>query len=109
MDLDVGLKRRGASTDAALVPMTVLTPPPTPLPATTPMALWHEYHRTGDARLRDRLVFTLAPLVRHAGAIGDAEAGTGLQALVEAIEDFSPQRDGQLERHAWRRIRAALA
>ncbi len=89
--------------------MTVLTPPPTTLPATTPAALWHEYSRTGDARLRDRLVFTLAPLVRHAGAYTDAEAGAGLQALVEAIEDFAPERDGRLERHAWQRIRAALA
>lgn len=87
--------------------MTVLTPPPT-LPAASPAVLWHDYRRTGDTRLRDRLVFTLAPLVRHAGAQTDAEAGAGLQALLDAIDAFSPERDGTLERYAWRRVRDAL-
>jgi len=109
MPLDTRLKAGAASTDAASVPMTVLTPPPTTLPATTPVALWHEYHRTGDARTRNRLVFTLAPLVRHAGALTDAEAASGLQALLAAVEGYEPGRDGQIERHVWRAIRAALA
>jgi RNA polymerase sigma factor for flagellar operon FliA len=28
------------------------------------MALWRQYHRSGDERLRDRLVLTYAPLVK---------------------------------------------
>ncbi len=28
------------------------------------MALWREYNRSGDERLRDRLVLTYAPLVK---------------------------------------------
>jgi RNA polymerase sigma factor FliA len=88
--------------------MTVLTPHPT-LPAAPPAVLWREYRRTGDVRLRDRLVFTLTPLVRHAGATGPHDAEAGIEALLEAIEAFVPDRDGGLERYAWSRVRAALA
>ena len=87
--------------------MTVLTPPPT-LPAASPAVLWQDYHRTRDTRVRDRLVFTLAPLVRHAGARTDAQAGAGLRALALAVDAFAPERDGSLERFAWRRVRAAV-
>ena len=74
----------------------------------TPATLWREYRRSGDARVRDRLVFTLAPLVRHAGADDDAAAAAGLRALVDAVEAFAPERDGTLEQFAWTRIRASL-
>ncbi len=87
--------------------MSVLTPPPT-LPAASPAVLWQDYRRTRDTRLRDRLVFTLAPLVRHAGARTDAQAGAGLKALAEAVDAYRPDRDGPLERFAWRRVRAAV-
>jgi RNA polymerase sigma factor for flagellar operon FliA len=90
-------------------PMSVLTPHPPTLRAATPAMLWSEYRRTGDVRVRDRLVFTLAPLVRHAGAHGSQDAEAGLEALLDAIEAFAPDRDGGLERYAWSRVRAALA
>jgi DNA-directed RNA polymerase specialized sigma subunit len=88
--------------------MSVLTPHPPTLPA-APAELWNAYRSTGDVRLRDRLVFTLAPLVRHAGASGPGDAEAGLEALMAAIEAFVPDRDGGLERYAWSRVRAALA
>ena len=103
-----GVKPPGPKSDARTVPMSVLTPHPT-LVAATPAVLWREYQRTGDTRLRDRLVFTLAPLVRHAGAVGEHDAEAGLEALLEAIDAFVPDRDGALERYAWSRVRAALA
>jgi RNA polymerase sigma factor FliA len=90
-------------------PMSVLTPHPPTLPAATPAELWSAYRSTGDTRLRDRLVFTLAPLVRHAGASRPGDAEAGLEALMAAIEGFVPDRDGGLERYAWSRVRAALA
>ena len=89
--------------------MTVLTPHPT-FPAASPTVLWREYRTTGDARLRDRLVFTLAPLVRFAGGRDDdATTEAGLVALVDAVDAFDPERDGALEPYAWARVRAALA
>ena len=88
---------------------THATPYPT-LPAASPAVLWREYRRTGDVRLRDRLVFTLAPLIRHTGApvTGPDAAERGLTALVHAIDVYRPERDGRLERFAWARVDAAL-
>ena len=85
------------------------TPDPHPtLPFASPAVLVRAYRRSGDVRLRDRLVFTLAPLVRHAGAADDAAAGAGLEALVDAVEAFEPERDGPIEQFAWARVREAL-
>lgn len=85
------------------------SPYPT-LPAASPAVLWREYARTGDVRLRDRLVFTLAPLIRHAGAAASAPgaAEKGLTALVHAIDAYRPERDGRIERFAFLRLEAAL-
>jgi DNA-directed RNA polymerase specialized sigma subunit len=89
--------------------MTVLTPTPS-FSTASPTGLWREYRTTGDARLRDRLVFTLAPLVRHAAGEVDAEgAERGLSALLDAVDAYEPARDGELERYAWCRVRAAFA
>jgi DNA-directed RNA polymerase specialized sigma subunit len=90
--------------------MSVLTLHPHATPATADAtALWHAYRRTTDARVRDRIVFTLAPLVRHAAGESDADVQRGLEALVDAIEAYEPGRDGSLERFAWSRVRSALA
>ena len=89
------------------VPMTVLTPHP-PVAAPSASVVWQEYRRTGDRRLRDRLVFTLAPLVRHAGAAEPDAAEAGLLALAGAVDAYAPERDGALEHFAWTRVRAAL-
>ena len=93
---------------ASAFPMSVLTPHPTQL-SPAPLALWRAYRSSGDARLRDRLVFTLAPLVRHAGATTADEAEAGLRAVLHAVEEFSHDEHGSIEELAWTRIRAALA
>jgi RNA polymerase sigma factor for flagellar operon FliA len=88
--------------------MTVLTPKPT-LPAASPAVLWREYRASGDPRLRDRLIFTLAPMVRHAGAVDDGQVEAGLLALMATVDGYDAERDGTLELYAWSRVRAALA
>ena len=87
--------------------MSVLTPHPT-IAAPSASAVWQELRRSGDPRLRDRLVFTLAPLVRHAGADTPEQASAGLAALFGAVDAYDPARDGTLEQHAWTHVRAAL-
>jgi DNA-directed RNA polymerase specialized sigma subunit len=88
--------------------MTVLTPYKASAPP-APLALWEAYRASGERRLRDRLVFTLAPMVRHAGAVDDREAEAGLRALMDAVDGYDAERDGALEPYAWSRVRAALA
>ena len=80
-----------------------------PVAAPSPAVVWQQYRRTGDPRLRDRLVFTLAPLVKHAGAVTPEDAHVGLGALLLAIERYSPAADGPIESFAWASVRAALA
>ena len=79
-----------------------------PVAAPSPAIVWQQYRRTGDRRLRDRLIFTLAPLVRHAGATSPEDAQLGLSALLYAVESYSPAADGPIESFAWARVRAAL-
>lgn len=76
--------------------------------APSPAALWRQYRSSGDVRLRDRLLFTLAPLVRVAGAREAGDATAGLSALAYAIEAYAPERDGALEDFAWGYVRRAL-
>ena len=92
----------------AMPTMSVLTLHPTQATA-EPVALWQAYRRTADARVRDRLVFSLAPLVRHAGAEDDKAMATGLNALLDAVDVYVPERHGSLVPFAWARVRAALA
>lgn len=99
---------RGAVDASPRFPMAA-TSHPIPVAAPSPTVVWQQYRRTGDRRLRDRLVFTLAPLVRHAGATTPAEAQVGLSVLLVAIEDYSPAQDGPIESFAWTQIRSALA
>lgn len=79
-----------------------------PVAAPSPAIVWQQYRRTGDLRLRDRLIFTLAPLVRHAGAKTPEDAQLGLSALLIAVESYSPAEDGPIESFAWSEVRAAL-
>ena len=87
--------------------MAVVTHPA--VAAASATAVWQQYRRTGDPRLRDRIVFTLTPLVRHAGARTDEQAALGLRVLAAVVEVYAPQRDGGLELFAWTQVRAALA
>ena len=80
--------------------------------------LWRDFRRTGDRKLRDRLILTYAPLVKYvAGRVGsglpahvDDEdlMSYGLLGLIRSVERFDPDRDVKFETYAIPRIRGAI-
>jgi RNA polymerase sigma factor for flagellar operon FliA len=82
------------------------------------MVLWRQYNRSGDERLRDRLVLTYAPLVKFIvyRKIGELPAScdvddlvsAGLEALIKAIDRYDPVKGATLEQFAWTRIHGAV-
>lgn len=87
-------------------------------PGSDPQALWREYLRTSDPALRDRLVLTFAPLVKHVvwrklrELPPDVEAddliSCGLIALMGAIDRYDARAGATLEQFAWTRIHGAV-
>ncbi len=81
-------------------------------------ALWREYRRSRDQKLRDRLVLTYAPLVKYvAGRLGSGlpahvDEGDlvsyGLLGLMGAIERYDPDRDVKFETYAIARIKGSI-
>ncbi|HLH67231.1 MAG TPA: FliA/WhiG family RNA polymerase sigma factor [Solirubrobacteraceae bacterium] len=82
------------------------------------LELWLQYRRTGDARLRDRLVLTFAPMVKYivyrkirempARCEVDDFISCGLEALIRSIDRYDPERGATLEQFAWTRIHGAV-
>jgi RNA polymerase sigma factor for flagellar operon FliA len=82
------------------------------------LALWREYKRTGDLKVRNRLLMTFAPLVKYIAfkkvrelpARCDVEdfISCGLEALIASIDRFDPDRGTTLEQFAWTRIHGAV-
>ncbi len=82
------------------------------------LKLWNEYRRSGDLRLRDRLVFTLAPIVKYIvyrkirqlppHLDVDDFISCGLEALIRSIDGYDPDKGTTLEQHAWIRIHGAV-
>ena len=82
------------------------------------LSLWQQYKRTGDLRLRDRLIFTFTPMVRYivyrkvreVPAQCDVEdfLSCGLEALIRSIERYDPEKGATLEQFAWTRIHGAV-
>jgi RNA polymerase sigma factor FliA len=82
------------------------------------LAGWEEYRRSGDPRVRDRLIFMLMPMVRYivhrkVRAIPthcdlDDFMSCGLEALITAIERFDPEKGASLEQYAWTRVQGAV-
>ena len=80
--------------------------------------LWLEYRRTGDQKLRDRLILTYAPLVKYvAGRLGSGLpahvdendlVSYGLLGLMGAIERFDPTREIKFETYAISRIKGQI-
>ena len=80
--------------------------------------LWREYRRTNDAKIRDRLILTYAPLVKYvAGRLGSGLpahvdendlVSYGLLGLIGAIERFDPQREIKFETFAVSRIKGSI-
>lgn len=82
------------------------------------LSLVQEYQRSGDLELRDRLIFTFMPMVRHIvyrkvrgiPAHCDAEdlLSCGLEALISSIERYDPDKGATLEQFAWTRVQGAV-
>ena len=99
--------------------MSIVTAPTTRrMSSEDALALWHEYRRTNDRALRDRLVLTFAPLVKYIvyKKIREVPArcevedfiSCGLEALIASIERFDPGKGATLEQYAWTRIHGAV-
>jgi RNA polymerase sigma factor for flagellar operon FliA len=88
------------------------------LSADQTLDLWREYRRTGDSRLRDRLVLTFAPMVKYivyrkirempARCEVDDFISCGLEALIKSIDRYDPEKGATLEQFAWTRIHGAV-
>jgi RNA polymerase sigma factor for flagellar operon FliA len=80
--------------------------------------LWKQYRATGDKRLRDRLILSLAPMVkfivyrkvRSVPAHVEAEdfISVGLEGLIQSIDRYDPAKGATLEQYAWTRIHGAV-
>ncbi len=80
--------------------------------------LWREYDETGDQAVRNRLVLSLAPMVkqivfkrgrrmpRHCEI--DDFLSAGLEALIRALDRYEPVRGVALEQFVWTRIHGAV-
>src|SRR5690349_17657632 len=82
------------------------------------LKLWQEYKRTGDVRVRNRLVMTFAPLVKYivfkkvrelpARCEVEDFISCGLEALIASIDRYDPAKGATLEQFAWTRIHGAV-
>ncbi len=98
--------------------MTYPGPPRVRLSTESVQTLWGRYHATADPRLRDRLVLSLAPMVRYivfrrlrelpAGCEVEDFISVGLEALLRSIDRYDPGRGATLEQFAWTRIGGAV-
>src|SRR3954464_14796649 len=80
--------------------------------------LWHEYNRTHDSPLRDRLIMPSAPLVKYiayrkvrelpASCQVEDFISCGLEALINSIDRYDPAKGATLEQYAWTRIHGAV-
>ena len=88
------------------------------LSADETLELWEEYKRTGDGRVRDRLVLTFAPMVKYivyrkireipARCEVDDFISCGLEALIRSVDRYDPGKGATLEQFAWTRIHGAV-
>ena len=82
------------------------------------LALWREYKRAPTPRLRDRIILTMATMVkfivyrkvREMPAQAEAEdfISVGLEALIQSIDRYDPEKGATLEQYAWTRIHGAV-
>ena len=82
------------------------------------LKLWQEYRKSNDPRLRDRLMMTYAPLVKYivykkirelpARCEVEDFISCGLEALINSIDRYDPEKGATLEQFAWTRIHGAV-
>src|SRR3954463_9717811 len=82
------------------------------------LALWRQYRVSGDKSLRDRLILSLAPMVKFivyrkvrsvpAHVEADDFISVGLEGLIQSIDRYDPDKGSTLEQYAWTRIHGAV-
>lgn len=82
------------------------------------LALWQQYRRSGDVRLRDKLIFTFTPMVRYIvyrkvrEVPGQCEVedflSCGIEALIRSIDRYDPEKGATLEQFTWTRVQGAV-
>lgn len=80
--------------------------------------LWQRYKETGDLALRNRLVLTYVPLVKHIvykkirelppSCEVDDLISCGIETLIGAIDRYDPAKGASLEAYLWTRIHGAV-
>src|SRR2546423_6243316 len=88
------------------------------LPDAEALALHTEYRKTGEARIRDRLVIAYAGIVKHivyrkvrelsGWCEVDDLVSCGIEALIAAVDRFDPERGATFEQSAWPRVHGAV-
>ncbi len=81
-------------------------------------ALWEEYKASGDLSLRNRLVLTYVPLVKHivykklrelpASCEVEDLISCGVESLIPAIDRYDPDKGAALEPYLWTRIHGSV-
>jgi len=82
------------------------------------LKLWRRYERLRDPKIRDRLILSLAPMVkfivyrkvRELPADVEAEdfISVGLEALIQSIDRYDPDKGASLEQYSWTRVHGAV-
>jgi RNA polymerase sigma factor FliA len=82
------------------------------------LELWREYRRSGNRSLRNRLVLTYVPLVKHVvykklrelpvSCEADELISCGIEGLIGALEQYDPDKGAALEPYLWTRIHGAV-
>ncbi len=80
--------------------------------------LWQRYRETGDLSLRNRLVLTYVPLVKHIvykklrelppSCEVDDLISCGIESLIRALDRYDPGKGASLEPYLWTRIHGAV-
>ena len=80
--------------------------------------LWQRYRETGDLELRNRLVLTYVPLVKHIvykklrelppSCEVDDLISCGIESLIRALDRYDPAKGASLEPYLWTRIHGAV-
>jgi RNA polymerase sigma factor for flagellar operon FliA len=81
-------------------------------------ALWEQYKASGDLALRNRLVLTYVPLVKHivykklrelpASVELDDLLACGIEGLMHSIDRYDPAKGAALEPYLWTRIHGSV-
>jgi RNA polymerase sigma factor FliA len=82
------------------------------------LALWEQYKASGDISLRNRLVLTYVPLVKHivykklrelpASCEVEDLIACGIESLIPAIDRYDPSKGAALEPYLWTRIHGSV-